>query len=260
TSCSENNNNDPAEETADVAGSYPGYTVASSRMFQNMVTPDENLQVTVASNGAVTVSLESESWGDILIENAGLTYSDNGYTLTGTGNATMGMGDSKKDYTCELSGRIANRLAQMQFSCPQVMGGLTIEFRQGDIPASLVLPGTYSGYTKASFQYAPEGITANSQTITIAATESGKFSISYVSDTWGSFEIPEAEASYENGAFKLQGTGTTMMGMGTTVSEYNCNMEGTIDVAKENPSITFTVPAVMGGLTIEFFPGTAPAE
>ena len=34
----------------------------------------------------------------------------------------------------------------------------------------------------------------------------------------------------------------------------------TIDAAKENFEITFTMPAVMGGMTVTIRPGTAPAQ
>lgn len=259
-SCSDNDDNDEMGNAIDVAGSYEGYTVASSRMFQNMVTPDEKLTIANTGAGLANVSFNSESWGNIAIDNTTVTVTDNGCTITGNGTAVMGMGDTRKDYPCALSGRIVNHQASMEFTCPQVMGGLKIEFRQGDIPASLVLPGNYAGYTRASFQYAPDGMLADAQTISITDAGNGKFKVSYISDSWGEFTIPEATATYGNGAFRLSGSGTTKMGMNGNVSEYQCQLEGIVDVTKENPSFTFKVPAVMGGLTIEFFPGSAPAE
>ena len=49
------------------------------------------------------------------------------------------------------------------------------------------------------------------------------------------------------------------MGKNGNVKEYECSFEGTIDVAKENPAFTFSVPSVMGGLSIEFHTGKMPA-
>jgi len=50
------------------------------------------------------------------------------------------------------------------------------------------------------------------------------------------------------------------MGMNGNIQEYACRFAGTVDAAKENPEFTFTVPAVMGGLTISFINGEMPGE
>lgn len=47
--------------------------------------------------------------------------------------------------------------------------------------------------------------------------------------------------------------------MNGNVSEYPCTLSGSIDESKENVSFTFTVPGVMGGLTITFTLGDMPA-
>jgi hypothetical protein len=47
---------------------------------------------------------------------------------------------------------------------------------------------------------------------------------------------------------------------GATAKEYDCTFTGSVDVAKSNYKLSFSVPSVMGGLTIELNPGTAPTS
>ena len=49
------------------------------------------------------------------------------------------------------------------------------------------------------------------------------------------------------------------MGMGDATSDYDFTVSGKTNTAKDEYSITFNVPAVMGGLTVTLLPGTAPA-
>ena len=50
------------------------------------------------------------------------------------------------------------------------------------------------------------------------------------------------------------------MGMGDATSNYDFTMSGTSNAAKDNFSIAFNVPAVMGGLTVTLLPGSAPSS
>lgn len=49
------------------------------------------------------------------------------------------------------------------------------------------------------------------------------------------------------------------MSMGTNAKEYDCTLSGTLSADKTTYSVTFNLPAVMGGLTIAFAEGEAPA-
>ena len=49
------------------------------------------------------------------------------------------------------------------------------------------------------------------------------------------------------------------MGMGDNAADYAFTMTGTSNAAKDDFSIAFNTPAVMGGLTITLLPGKAPA-
>ena len=49
------------------------------------------------------------------------------------------------------------------------------------------------------------------------------------------------------------------MSMGTKANEYDCTLSGTLSADKKTYSVTFNLPGVMGGLTIAFAEGEAPA-
>ena len=138
------------------------------------------------------------------------------------------------------------------------MGGMNITFTLGEIPVSKLLAGSYEGWTEASCAYF-EGMQATDQTLSLTANADDTFTLAYTSDSWGEFSFESLSVTSANGIYTLSGKGVTMMGMDGNVSEYPCTVTGSIDANKENVSFTFTVPGVMGGLTITFTQGEAPA-
>lgn len=253
------NDDEPKNLAAEAAGNYTGYTVASTQYFSNMVAADETVAITAAENSKVNISFVSDTWGTITITDAEVTGSGSNLHIAGTGKSVMGHGGAAtKEYVCNVEGSLVSKNLELAFDCPAVMGGLKIEFKQGDIPADLVVPGTYKGYTEAKSQYF-SGMMADDQSIVITKNADNTFKLAYTSSTWGEFTIDGITATYANGVFTLAGNGTTKMGMEGNLKDYDCSLAGTIDAAKENPSFTFTVPAVMGGLTIDFHVGNMPA-
>lgn len=123
--------------------------------------------------------------------------------------------------------------------------------------AAKTVPGTYKGYTVANSMYFQD-MTAGEQEIVITKNGDDTYKVDYTSDTWGEFAIEAATVSYENGKFSIAGEGATKMGMNGNIKEYGCTLAGTIDADKEDPTFTFTVPTVMGGLTVAFHSGTMP--
>ena len=114
---------------------------------------------------------------------------------------------------------------------------------------------SYNGYAIAACQYF-DGEVSEDQTVVItAADDMNKVNVNYTSDSWGTFTFENATVVETSGSFVITGEGTTLMGMGDNVKEYKCELSGKIDASKLNPSFTFTVPAVMGGMTITFYPG-----
>lgn len=264
-SCSDND--EPVIDVAsEVAATYQGYSVASSRYFEGQLAPSQTVTVAKTAAGEVDVTYASDDFGTFNITSAKVssTSASGVYTVTGSGKCKMGMGGNVSEYDCTLEGTVdkANpEVTEFTFNIPAVMGGLKIKFVPGELPAAVALPGDYDGYTDASCAYFPSN-PADDQELTITAQEgSDKFTVKYVSSTWGEFTIKDVTATANGNKFTLAGSGSTLMGMGDTKTEYACTLEGTVDVADEaNTLFTFKVPAVMGGLTIEFRLGTRPAE
>lgn len=252
TSCS--NDDDPVNLAEAAAGTYTGYTEASAAYFSGMVSDGQTVTVTNADFNKVNIRFVSDTWGTITIDNAELTGSEGNISISGKGKSEMTHAGNTKEYECNVTGTLIGKNLELTFACPAVMGGLKIEFRQGAIPADVVVPGTYKGYTEAKSTYF-DGMMADNQQIEITKNEDNTYKVSYVSDTWGEFLIEHAEATFENGGFNIKGDGVTKMGMGGNVKEYTCSITGTIDVSKENPTFTFSVPTVMGGLSIVFKTG-----
>lgn len=137
-SCSDSNSDEPAINAAEaIAGVYDGYTVASSQYFGDMVAMDQKVTVVAVSADRASVSCNSDTWGAITITDAAVVATEGGaYAISGTGVSVMGMqGQTSKEYTCNMSGTVdVSGNAEFIFSCPQVMGGLTVEFHSGDMP------------------------------------------------------------------------------------------------------------------------------
>lgn len=125
-----------------------------------------------------------------------------------------------------------------------------------DLTANIA--GAYSGYVEASSGYF-NGMYEDNQTVTLTRNADGTFNIAYESESFGSFTIKNASASVSGSKVTLTGDGVTEMGMNGNVKEYNCSFSGTVNTDKSNPDFTFSVPTVMGGLTLHFLPGSAPA-
>ncbi len=120
------------------------------------------------------------------------------------------------------------------------------------------IAGTYSGYTLASCAYFQDKCT-DGETVTVEANEDGSAKVTFKSATYGEFEIANAQMTDNDGVNMLSGNGTTQMGMGDNVSSYECSFTASIR-SMDDAEMQFSVPAVMGGLTIVFKTGTAPAS
>lgn len=257
-SCS--SDNEPINLAESATGSYQGYTNASCAYFSGMVADNQTVSLTSTELNKVNISYQSETWGNFTINSAELTGSDGNIHLSGTGKSVMAhAGNAAKEYDCTVEGTIIGKNLELTISCPAVMGGLKIEFKQGEIPADIVVPGTYKGYTEAKSTYF-SGMMADNQTITITKNTDNTYKVEYTSDTWGEFLIENASAIREDGKFVVKGNGSTKMGMNGNVKDYDCSVEGIIDPEKESPTFTFSVPTVMGGLSIVFYPGDMPAQ
>lgn len=121
---------------------------------------------------------------------------------------------------------------------------------------------SYEGYTTAQFSYSPTPIITNGEKITITSNQDETINLVMTSEQWGTTTIPNTMVTTDtNGKYKLAGEGISLLGMhGGTPKEYACLLEGTISTDKTEAVLTFTLPAVMGGTTIVFSLGNAPAN
>lgn len=246
-------------KTVDFAGSYNGYTLASCNYFQNMISADETVVITENTDGSATVSFTSATWGTFTITDAQASISGNVCSLSGSGQTQMGMGGSTSAYDCTFTAEIKSQTdARMEFSIPAVMGGMTLTFQTGEAPADLLLAGTYEGYTDADCAMFQDRYT-DGESVKLTANGDGSVKVVFESASWGTFTVESATATKEGEEYVFTGSGSVAMGMGESTSNYDFTLSGRTNAAKDDFSIAFNVPAVMGGLTITLLPGTAPA-
>lgn len=245
-------------KTVDFAGSYNGYTLASCNYFQNMISADETVVLTKNTDGTASVSFTSATWGEFTVTDAQASVSGALCTLSGSGQTQMGMGGSTSAYDCTFTAEIKSQTdARMEFSIPAVMGGMTLTFQTGDAPADLLLAGTYEGYTDADCSYFQNRYT-DGERVKLTANGDGSVKVVFESASWGTFTVESATVTREGGEYLFTGSGSVAMGMGDSTSNYDFTLNGRTNAAKDDFSIAFNVPAVMGGLTVTLLPGTAP--
>ena len=250
---------DSGSKTVDFAGNYKGYTLASCNYFQNMISPDETVVITKNTDGSASVSFTSATWGTFTITDAQASISGNVCSLSGSGQTQMGMGGSTSAYDCTFTAEIKSQTdARMEFSIPAVMGGMALAFQTGDAPADLLLAGTYEGYTDADCAMFQDRYT-DGESVKLTANGDGSVKVVFESASWGTFTVESATATKEGEEYVFTGSGSVAMGMGESTSNYDFTLSGRTNAAKDDFSIAFNVPAVMGGLTITLLPGTAPA-
>lgn len=245
-------------KTVDFAGSYNGYTLASCNYFQNMISADETVVITENTDGSASVSFTSATWGTFTITDAQASISGNVCSLSGSGQTQMGMGGSTSAYDCTFTAEIKSQTdARMEFSIPAVMGGMTLTFQTGEAPADLLLAGTYEGYTDADCAMFQDRYT-DGESVKLTANGDGSVKVVFESASWGTFTVESATATKEGEEYVFTGSGSVAMGMGDSTSNYDFTLSGRTNAAKDDFSIAFNVPAVMGGLTVTLLPGTAP--
>jgi hypothetical protein len=126
------------------------------------------------------------------------------------------------------------------------------------VTSATAVAKSYSGYTQASSSYFSSMLN-NDQTVTLEAAGSNQVNVSYVSDTWGTFTISNAVVTKSTNGYSIVGEGVTSMAhAGQEAKEYACSFSGTV-AADGTPEFVFSVPSVMGGLTITLYPGSAPS-
>lgn len=122
-------------------------------------------------------------------------------------------------------------------------------------PVSDKIAGTYSGYTTATFTYTDKPVVTEGETAVITKAGAHAVNLTLTSAKWGTATLANVTVT-QGTAAALTGTGTVAMpGMGGTVSNYDCTLDGTVATDRSSASLNINVPAVMGGVKINFRTG-----
>lgn len=134
TSCSDSK--DDVENLAqEVAAKYEGYANAGCAYFSDSMTDNQAVVVTAKGVNTVDVSYTSDTWGTFTVTDAAVSKNGASYYITGTGTTLMGhAGNAPKEYECSVNGKVTNGTGEFTFTCPSVMGGLTIAIKPGTAP------------------------------------------------------------------------------------------------------------------------------
>lgn len=230
----------PAQEAA---GVYKGYTTAQFQYSPApMTTAGETVILTANADGTMTIDYTSAKWGKFAFKSAKVTASGKEYRITGDGTTLMGMTEeSKKEYPCTVEGTVpaGKQGVSFIFNIPGVMGGVKITFTQGDMPATLVAAGTYSGNLKLMVAGKEQGTVEGSK-MTVTAGES-KVKVTLAGFGFGPMQL--GDISIENVNAVAAGNNVKLSGDISTQSgtvKVTGKLEGTVK-ADGSAEVTFTI-------------------
>lgn len=238
-----------------VTGTYNGYTVANSAYFQNMAAVGQSVTITAASENKVNISYTGGAWGEFAITDADVTLSGETYAISGSGKTVMGHAGSSSEYDCTVKATLRSdkTIDSFLFSVPSVMGGLTIDLREGDAPAALMIAGTYTGTLDLSVGGNASG-SVEEETVTIAYVEED----GTAAMTLKGFQAMESEM----GDIEITGVNVTTTDYSTyTVSgEVNAQTSFGAGNITVTGSVSGTIIDGAASITFKLKPGAMPME
>ena len=257
----------PAEE---IESTYTGYSYTSFAYGDILVESGESVAVTANTDGTVDVVLTSTTWGTWTVPGATVTETSSGYTIEGTGTADVSMSSSlavaaetRSSYDCTLTATISADLSEAEFVFyASFMGGTTITVGTTAVADYMYLVGSYSGWTSATFAYSSSAIVTEDETVEVEYdSTSAAYTVTYTSDTWGTWTIDEVTLTTSDDGYSLTGSGVAEMASHSGgTNSYDCTLdEAYISTDGETATFTLTAASVMGGTTIVFTLGDAPA-
>lgn len=141
-SCSsDDDNTDNNEQAKAIAGTYKGYSIGKSKMFTDyLMGSDASATITANTDGTINLVYKSGS-GDFTLNNLALTSK----SFSGEGEVALAMGGtSTKSYEYTLEGSVNDsKVLTLRANVPAVMGGMDIEFIQGEIPLGYLVASNY---------------------------------------------------------------------------------------------------------------------
>lgn len=141
-SCSsDDDNTDNAEQAKAMAGTYKGYSIGESKMFTDyLMGSDASATITANTDGTLNLVYKSGS-GDFTLNNLAVTSK----SFEGEGQVALAMGGtSSNSYDYTLEGSVNDsKVLTIKVNVPAVMGGMDINFIQGDIPLGYLVASNY---------------------------------------------------------------------------------------------------------------------
>lgn len=249
---------------ADVQATYVGHSLTSFAYGRDILSQNDSVRVVANADGTATVTLTSQTWGTTTIPDATMSVAPDGTRiLKGSGTSLMaghgGGAASSYPATLDTASISSPSNARFRFYVPAVMGGTRINFTTGQPSAKRIVAGTYAGHTAASFQYRPTPMYANDQRASVTLGDGDTLTVTLTSTTWGTFTARNAAVTEANGTYTISGGGQVRMSMpDRTPNTYQFTLSATTNAARTDYTFTWTVPAVMGGVSLVLRPGAAP--
>lgn len=260
TSCDDDDDDDDNSNSLAVADYVVGsHTVYTEVMFTYISTPytfvDETVTITKTSDNTVDVAYSNDTWGDWTVSDATVTASSTGFTIEGTGTASVAShSGGTSEYDCTLTATLASdgTITELVFSAA-FMGTTTVTCYEAEAPATYVVANDYTG-TLAMTVYGTDAGEVEDLAVNVAAENEETVAITIatfdltveamnVSMTIGEIEIPGvAVTENEDGTYTLANDSFEVEGVeySETTITVSGSLEGTID-ADGNASITFTL-------------------
>lgn len=141
-SCSsDDDNTDNAEQAKAMGGTYKGYSIGESKMFTDyLMGSDASATITANTDGTINLVYKSGS-GDFTLNSLSVTSK----SFEGEGQVDLAMGGtSSNSYDYTLEGSVNDsKVLTIKVNVPAVMGGMDINFIQGDIPLGYLVASNY---------------------------------------------------------------------------------------------------------------------
>lgn len=247
-----------------VAGTYEGYTLASSAYFQDYFTADESLTIAKSGDKTVDITFASGTWGTTTVTGATVSASGSRYSVSGTGTCLMaGMGGQERSYDCTLTADISSTAdATVTVSLPAVMGGTNVVFKTGKASTGYYVADKYRGDIDVSVNGSSQ-LTINDTVMTLNAKEGDKVDIvtPEMGLSMGAQQMSLPSTTFENIAVSTADFQTfTIAQQPVSITVGSTNWAGTVEgsVANGVLSLTFVVtPGAMPmPITITFSTST----
>ena len=257
-SCSDDDDNtDNTEQAKAIAGTYKGYSIGESRMFSDyLMGSDASATITANTDGTINLVYKSGS-GDFTLNNLKVSSK----SFKGEGEVALAMGgNTPGNYEYTLEGSVSDaKVLTLKANVPVPMGGIDINFIQGETPIAYYVASTYQYDTNLaiSVRGTSYGSTEDCKAIVKRASETT------VDITLNGFGNLSGGGNMNLGDFTISGVKVEKANSGYTLSlgafESTAESASGTPTAITGESLEGTVtPDGKAEITVAFKPGSMP--